>query len=282
MLDVDAGTSSSSRSQGFALSERSDGRGMGAGGAAASAGAARWAPSRSEHAGSAERGVLLAVDRLPVGRLAQGPAAQDHGLRLFFVVALGPNASAAASSIVCTGARGLGTQGLPDGGDPRQPECQSGTKRGASIDPQGYDAGKKVTGRKRHILVDTLGLLLNVVVHRGNVQDRDGIRRLLRDAGRRFPSIAKLFADAAYQGPRVAKVVADTGAWQLEIVKRSEAHKFIVLPKRWIVERTFAWIARNRRLARDFERYASTVVTFVRLAMIRIMLRRLTKVTPYP
>ncbi len=171
---------------------------------------------------------------------------------------------------------------LPDGGDPRQPECQSGTKRGASIDPQGYDAGKKVTGRKRHILVDTLGLLLNVVVHRGNVQDRDGIRRLLRDAGRRFPSIAKLFADAAYQGPRVAKVVADTGAWQLEIVKRSEAHKFIVLPKRWIVERTFAWISRNRRLARDFERYASTVVAFVRLAMIRIMLRRLTKVTPYP
>src|SRR3979490_1142281 len=78
------------------------------------------------------------------------------------------------------------------------------------------------------------------------------------------------------------KVVADTGAWQLEIVKRSEAHKFIVLPKRWIVERTFAWIARNRRLARDFERYASTVVAFVRLAMIRIMLRRLTKVTPYP
>src|SRR5882757_7284993 len=70
--------------------------------------------------------------------------------------------------------------------------------------------------------------------------------------------------------------------WQLEIVKRGEAHKFIVLPKRWIVERTFAWIARNRRLARDFERYASTVVAFVRLAMIRIMLRRLTRVTPYP
>ena len=255
---------------------------MGAGGAAASAGAARWATSRSEHAGSAERGVLPAVDRLPVERLAQGPATQDHGLRLFFVVAVGPNASAIASSIVCPGARGLGTQGLPDGGDPRQPERQSGAKRGASIDLQGYDAGKKVTGRKRHILVDTLGLLLNVVVHRGDVQDRDGIRRLLRDAGRRFPSIAKLFADAAYQGPRAAKVVADTGAWQLEIVKRSETHKFIVLPKRWIVERTFAWISRNRRLARDFERYASTVVAFVRLAMIRIMLRRLTRITPYP
>jgi len=122
--------------------------------------------------------------------------------------------------------------------------------------------------------------LLNVVVHRANVQDRDGIRRLLRDARRRFPSIIKLFADAGYQGPRVAKLVADIGAWQIEIVKRTEAHNFIVLPKRWIVERTFAWISRNRRLARDFERYASTVVAFIRLAMIRIMLRRLTRPTP--
>ena len=160
--------------------------------------------------------------------------------------------------------------------------AKAAQKGGASIDPQGYDAGKKVTGRKRHVLVDTLGLLLNVVVHRGDIQDRDGIRRLLRDAGRRFPSIIKLFADAAYQGPRAAKVVADTGSWQLEIVKRTELHNFVVLPKRWIVERTLAWISRNRRLARDFERHASTVVAFIRLAMIRIMLRRLTRVTPYP
>ncbi len=104
----------------------------------------------------------------------------------------------------------------------------------------------------------------------------------MRNASRRFPSIKKIFADAGYQGPRVAQVVAETGSWQLEIVKRTEAHKFIVLPKRWIVERTFAWISRNRRLARDFERYASTVVAFVRLAMIRIMLRRLTRITPCP
>jgi transposase len=121
--------------------------------------------------------------------------------------------------------------------------------------------------------------MLNVVVHRANLQDRDGTRRLLRDTARRFPSIIKIFADAGYQGPRVAQVVADTAAWQLEIVKRTDLHKFVVLPKRWIVERTFAWISRNRRLARDFERYASTVVAFVRLAMIRIMLRRLTRLT---
>ena len=145
---------------------------------------------------------------------------------------------------------------------------------------QRYDAGKNVTGRKRHILDDTLGLLLNDVVHRASVQYRDGTRRLLRDAARRFPSIIMIFAAAGYQGPQMAKVVADTGNWQIEIVKRTELHKFVVMPKRWIVERTFAWISRNRRLARDFERYASTVVAFVRLAMIRIMLRRLTRLNP--
>ncbi len=103
---------------------------------------------------------------------------------------------------------------------------------------------------------------------------------MLRNTARRFPSIVKIFADAGYRGPRMAKVVADTGAWELEIVARAELHKFVVLPKRWIVERTFAWISRNRRLARDFERYASTVVAFVRLAMIRIMIRRLARLNP--
>jgi transposase len=148
------------------------------------------------------------------------------------------------------------------------------------IDPQGFDAGKKVKGRKRHILVDTLGLLLSVVVHPADVQDRDGARQLLRTARRPFPFIDRIFADAGYQGPKMAKAVADTGCWTIEIVKRSDAHRFVVLPKRWIVERTFAWISRNRRLARDFERYARSVAAFIRLAMIRIMLRRLTKSTP--
>jgi transposase len=147
------------------------------------------------------------------------------------------------------------------------------------MDPQGYDAGKKVTGRKRHILVDTLGLLLSVVVHPADIQDRDGVYEVLRQARRSFPFIERIFADAGYQGPRAAQAAADTGSWTLEIVKRTEAHQFVVLPKRWIVERTFAWATRHRRLARDFERYASTVVAFFRLAMIRLMLRRLTKPT---
>jgi transposase len=119
---------------------------------------------------------------------------------------------------------------------------------------------------------------LNVVVHPANIQDRDGAALVLDPRTRAlFPFIERIFADAGYQGPRVAKAAAETGSWIVEIVKRNELHKFVVLPKRWIVERTLAWISRNRRLARDFERYATTVAAFVRLAMIRIMLRRLTQ-----
>jgi transposase len=144
------------------------------------------------------------------------------------------------------------------------------------LDASGYDAGKKIKGRKRHILVDTLGLLLNVVVLPADIQDRDGAFELLRWARRLFPFIERIFADGGYRGEKMALVVAHTGAWKLEIVKRSDTAKgFEVVPKRWIVERTFAWISRCRRLARDFERYAHTTVAFVRLAMIRIMLRRL-------
>jgi transposase len=125
-------------------------------------------------------------------------------------------------------------------------------------------------------LVDTLGLLLSVAVHGADIQDRDGVALVLDKRTRAlFPFIERIFADAGYQGPRVASAAARTGSWIVEIVKRNELRKFIVLPKRWIVERTLAWISRNRRLARDFERHASTVAAFVRLAMIRIMLRPL-------
>jgi putative transposase len=113
-----------------------------------------------------------------------------------------------------------------------------------------------------------------------NIQDRDGARGLLSQARRRFPFIERIFADAGYQGPKMAKTVAATGCWKIEIIKRSDLHRFVVLPRRWVVERTFAWISRNRRLTRDFERYAGTVEAFVRLAMIRIMLKRLTKPSP--
>lgn len=110
------------------------------------------------------------------------------------------------------------------------------------------------------------------------MQDRDGAALVLDWRTRRlFPFIERVFADAGYQGPKTAAAIAKTGTWALEIVKRHELHRFVILPKRWIVERTLAWISRNRRLARNFERYARTAAAFVRLAMIRMMLRRLTK-----
>ena len=118
--------------------------------------------------------------------------------------------------------------------------------------------------------------MLNVVVHSADLQDRDGAPLVLdRRTRRLFPFIERIFADAGYQGPKLAREVAATGTWAIEIVKRNELHRFVVLPKRWIVERTLAWISRYRRLAKDFERHARKAAAFVRLAMIRLMLRRL-------
>ena len=124
--------------------------------------------------------------------------------------------------------------------------------------------------------------MLSVVVHPADIQDRDGAALVLdKRTRRRFPFIERIYADGGYQGPRVRAAAARTGTWKIEIIKRSDIAKgFVVLPKRWVVERTLAWISRNRRLTRDFERYARTVAAFVRLAMIRIMLRRLTRPCP--
>ena len=138
-----------------------------------------------------------------------------------------------------------------------------------------------MVGRKRHILTDTLGLLLAVVVHPASVQDRDGAEALLREARWTFPFVERVIGDAGYQGRKMEAAIARTGTWVLQIVRRCDRHRFVVLPKRWIpgssprTERTLAWISRNRRLARDYERHARKAAAFVRLAMIRLMLRRL-------
>jgi transposase len=120
-----------------------------------------------------------------------------------------------------------------------------------------------------------MGLLLGVVVHPAGVQDRDGAEPLLRQARRLFPFIERIIGDAGYQGPKMAAAVRRCGTWRMEIVRRCDRHRFVVLPKRRIVERTLAWVSRNRRLARDFERHSRIAAAFVRIAMIRIMLRRL-------
>lgn len=142
-------------------------------------------------------------------------------------------------------------------------------------DDRGYDAGKKINGRKRHILVDTLGLILMVMVLPADLQDRDGAKELLgaffTQATRR--RVKHVWADGGYAGSLLAW---SRKLWRctIEIVKRSELHVFKVLPRRWVVERTFGWLGRYRRLSRDYERQAKTGETMVYLAMIRLMLAR--------
>jgi transposase len=154
---------------------------------------------------------------------------------------------------------------------------KSAEKGGACIDPNGYDAGKKIKGKKRHILVDTIGLLLHAVVHPADIQDRDGGALVLSTLFGMYPFLLKLFADAGYQGPQFQSAVMNVmPQLSIEIVKRSDqATGFVVLPRRWVVERTLAWLGRCRRLAKDFENLTRTAVAFIRLASIRLMLRRL-------
>lgn len=116
-----------------------------------------------------------------------------------------------------------------------------------------------------------------MVVHPADVQDRDGAEPLLARARRMFPFIERVIGDAAYQGPKMTAAMQRTGPWDLQIVRRCDEHRFVVLPKRWIVERTIPWISHHRRLARDYERHVRSAAAFVRLAMIRFMLRRQTR-----
>ena len=136
----------------------------------------------------------------------------------------------------------------------------------------GYDAGKRIKGRKRHLVTDTLGLMLRIEVHSASVQDRDGAALVLDRITRRFPFLERIFADGGYQGPRVAAAAPRP----VEIIKRTDAG-FVVQPKRWVIERTFAWACINRRLARDVERAAETVKALFQIAMIKLMARRIAR-----
>jgi len=132
-----------------------------------------------------------------------------------------------------------------------------------------------VKGRKRHIAVDTLGLLLVVVVHCAGIEERDGAKLVLAQLKDTFPRLQRIWADGGYAGALVAWV-AEFAGWLLEIVKRpDEAQGFVVLPKRWIVERTLAWLSRYRRLSKDYEERTASSEAWIQLAMIHLMVRRL-------
>lgn len=140
---------------------------------------------------------------------------------------------------------------------------------------RGYDAGKKVNGRKRHVLVDTIGLLMCVLVHSAEIQDRDGAKLLLAKIKDQFPRLQLIWADGGYAGQLVEWVKTQFN-WVLQIVKRSDhIAGFQVLPRRWVVERTLAWLSRNRRLSKDYEVLPQTTEAFCYLAMTHLMLKRL-------
>jgi transposase len=142
----------------------------------------------------------------------------------------------------------------------------------------GYDAGKRVKGRKIHALVDSEGLPMRIVVHSAKIQDRDGAGLVLDKIRRRFPWLELIWADGGYNAWQVDAAVAKVPRLRLEIVNRSDDIKdFVVVPRRWVVERTFSWFGRNRRLAKDFENLAETLATFVTLASIQFTLRRLAR-----
>ncbi len=152
-------------------------------------------------------------------------------------------------------------------------DAQSVKNTLVSSENKGFDAGKKIKGIKRHIIVDTLGLILAVVIQNASLQDRDGASSVIEKMQGSWIRVIKIFADGGYAGKLIERI-RQLFNIEVEIIKRSELHTFRILPKRWIVERTFAWIDTNRRNSKNYERLNETCVAMVHLSAIRIMLNR--------
>jgi transposase len=212
--------------------------------------------------------------------IAEGFSASHHGLQLF--LEMEPlRCSRSDPSCAADGLPGGGgTRSVFDRGGDRHAGCESDRKRGASADPVGYDAGKKTKGIKRNAIVDTTGLMLGIEVIPANIQDRDCAAKLIRKTRRLFPFIVKIFADGGYAGPKLKAALLGQPV-DLEIVKRTDKEGgFKVIRRRWVIERTFSWLRRNRRLMAHYEALAIMAEGFAKLAMTCVMLKRLTPAKP--
>lgn len=230
-----------------------------------------WQTAKARAARGGERDILYYALRLHLEGLAARLSSLATGLLLFRKVA-GPGRLA-------TPQRRLARPSAPQVRKKKAPTAASIDSQSVKISSQpgerGYDAGKKIMGRKRHILVDTLGMILAVVVHSAGIQDRDGAKPLLEKA-LWFGWLRKVWADGGYAGQLQEwfKTLRVGRAAEIEIINKPR-EGFQILPKRWVVERTFAWLGRYRRLAKDYEVKTTHSEAFIYIAASRLMLRRL-------
>ena len=143
-----------------------------------------------------------------------------------------------------------------------------------TAEEKGYDAGKKVSGIKRHIAVDTNGLLHAVVVTTANITDREGAIVMTKEYQKWLTGTTKMLVDGGYTGEKFAKEIKKLIKAKVEVVKRNELHKFVVLPKRWVVERSFSWLEKCRRLWKNCERKLATSRQMIILAFVSLLLQR--------
>jgi len=147
--------------------------------------------------------------------------------------------------------------------------------------PRGFDPAKRMKGRKRHLVTDTQGSLLVVQVHPADVQDNHGAVPLLKAARRAFARLRHVFADRVYRGPKLLNAISEVGRWTIEVVTRTQSvGSFKPEKRRWVIERTFAWFGRCRRLAKDFEKTIASAEAWIMMASIRVLSRRLARVLP--